>query len=332
MTGWVIGIFMPFSRRTKMLEKWNQEIAEKSDEISILKNDIIDLSYHKEELNKEYRQIELDLIQKRADYSEAEHDLEVTKSYLSNVQKLILESNEIYQSKISSEEERLRLEREKLLAENQDYIDSYNSDLVTEIANFVNIFKDKTTKAILEYQKYDQLLKEYKHNFEVIVENARHSIYEQENQDFYRIKLQQRDLTEIQKLNEIAEILRDPEPLHKVIWRVYYQNPTGDMINRVLGKEKHCGIYKITNLKNQMCYIGQSVDIAERWKQHIKRGLGAEPTTKNKLYPAMKEFGPENFSFELLEDCERAQLNEKERYWIQFFHGQDFGYNETSGG
>ena len=104
------------------------------------------------------------------------------------------------------------------------------------------------------------------------------------------------------------------------------------MINRVLGKEKHCGIYKITNLKNQMCYIGQSVDIAERWKQHIKRGLGAEPTTKNKLYPAMKEFGPENFSFELLEDCERAQLNEKERYWIQFFHGQDFGYNETSGG
>jgi len=43
--------------------------------------------------------------------------------------------------------------------------------------------------------------------------------------------------------------------------------------------------------------------VADRWRQHIKRGIGAEPPTRNKLYPAMLAFGVENFTFELLEEC-----------------------------
>ena len=65
----------------------------------------------------------------------------------------------------------------------------------------------------------------------------------------------------------------------------------------------------------------------ERWRQHIKRGLGAEPPTKNKLYPAMKELGPEKFIFELLEECKREDLNAREDYWQDFYHAKDFGYS-----
>lgn len=46
----------------------------------------------------------------------------------------------------------------------------------------------------------------------------------------------------------------------------------------------------------------------------------------------MRSQGVENFSFEILEKCPAAQLNEKEKYWISFYHGQDFGYNNTKGG
>jgi predicted GIY-YIG superfamily endonuclease len=59
------------------------------------------------------------------------------------------------------------------------------------------------------------------------------------------------------------------------------------MIGRVLGTGVKTGIYKITCLENGKCYVGQAVDAASRWKQHIKRGLGAEAPTRNKLYPAM---------------------------------------------
>lgn len=76
-----------------------------------------------------------------------------------------------------------------------------------------------------------------------------------------------------------------------------------------------------------MCYVGQAANLAERWKQHIKRGLGADLVTKNKLYPAMKAIGVENFSFEVIEECERSKLDEREDYWQDFFKAKEFGYS-----
>ena len=76
-----------------------------------------------------------------------------------------------------------------------------------------------------------------------------------------------------------------------------------------------------------MSYVGQSVNVADRWRQHIKRGLGAETPTRNKLYPAMAEFGVENFMFELLEECPAQELNSREDYYQQVFHCKDYGYS-----
>ena len=59
--------------------------------------------------------------------------------------------------------------------------------------------------------------------------------------------------------------------------------------------------------------------------------MGAEAPTRNKLYPAMKEIGVENFTFEILEDCDREQLNEREKYWIEYFSCMTFGYNMKVG-
>lgn len=145
--------------------------------------------------------------------------------------------------------------------------------------------------------------------------------------DFYRLQLSSVDVEEIERLREVTPYLRDSEPLNKVIWKVYYEKPYTDLIGRVVGTGIHTGIYKITNIENQMCYIGQAANIADRWKQHIKRGIGAETPTRNKLYPAMLEKGVENFTFEIVEECERSKLNDREDYWQEFFHAKDFGYS-----
>jgi group I intron endonuclease len=57
---------------------------------------------------------------------------------------------------------------------------------------------------------------------------------------------------------------------------------------------KKCGIYKILNLINNKIYIGQSVDICYRWKQHKKSN------SKNKYHNiyldrAIHKYGIENF-------------------------------------
>ena len=67
--------------------------------------------------------------------------------------------------------------------------------------------------------------------------------------------------------------------------------------------------------------------MAERWRQHIKRGIGAESATRNKLYPAMQEIGVENFTFEVIEECERSLLDEREDYWQDFYKAKEFGYS-----
>ena len=151
---------------------------------------------------------------------------------------------------------------------------------------------------------------------------------EMENQkDFYRLTLSDEDIQEIKRLREVLPYLRDSEPLNKVIWKVYYEKPYNDLIGRVVGSGIHTGIYKITNIEEGKCYVGQAANIADRWRQHIKRGIGAEAATRNKLYPAMLSLGVENFTFEIVEECDRTLLNEKEDYWQEYFYAKEFGYS-----
>lgn len=145
---------------------------------------------------------------------------------------------------------------------------------------------------------------------------------------FYTINLSVEDSEEIKKLREVAACLRDSEPLNKIIWKVYYEKPFTDLIGRVLGSSNPIGIYKITNRINQKCYVGQtSAGMAVRWKQHAKRGTGAETPNNNKLYPAMLKYGIENFTFEVIEECSKELLNEREQYWQDYFKAKEFGYS-----
>ena len=146
-------------------------------------------------------------------------------------------------------------------------------------------------------------------------------------QDYYRIQLSAADLHEIELLREVEPYLRDKEPLNKVIWKCYYEKPTTDMIGRVVGSGVHTGIYKLTEIATGKCYVGQAANIADRWKQHIKRGVGADTPTRNKLYPAMIAAGPENFTFEIVEECDRTLLDEREDFWQDYFKAKEFGYS-----
>ena len=141
------------------------------------------------------------------------------------------------------------------------------------------------------------------------------------------------DKAEIIELMDVCRHLRNRVPLCKAIYETYYRTPLSSLINEA-GAKSICGIYKLTDTTNNLVYIGQSVDIGERWKQHIKRGCGAEIGTisGNKLYGAMMEHGVWNFRFEVLQECEKSDLNKLEKYWINYYQSVDNGYNMKAGG
>ena len=157
---------------------------------------------------------------------------------------------------------------------------------------------------------------------------------EQERQteiNFYKLSIDEADLADVKMLENLKPSLRKPVVLSKLIWTQYFQKQMTELCDRVLGTKVICGIYKITNVLTEQCYIGQSVDVSKRWKDHCKCGLGIDAPSTNALYNAMQKDGVWNFSFELLETCPREQLNEKEAFWISMYQSNKFGYNSTKG-
>lgn len=231
---------------------------------------------------------------------------------------------QIAEEQIEKAKKELLLEYEKAKEDaKQTYLETL-SDMVTNVMSEYGI-KSKELEEVLVK------LEEAHAKADAAVKVNKRAEMEKQQKDFYRIQLSPEDLEEIKRLREVEQYLRQKEPLNKVIYKCYYEKPLTSMIGRVLGNRKITGIYKITNLDNGMCYIGQSVDVADRWRQHVKRGVGAEPVTQNKLYPAMKSIGVENFMFELIEECKGNELTPREKYWTDFYQAQTYGYTVKKG-
>jgi len=87
------------------------------------------------------------------------------------------------------------------------------------------------------------------------------------------------------------------------------------------------GIYKITNPKGKV-YIGQSINIEKRWKYYSSQ-YHNKSDKQNKLFNSFKKYGVNNHTFEILEECNINQLNEREIYWGNHFNciDPDVGLN-----
>lgn len=93
------------------------------------------------------------------------------------------------------------------------------------------------------------------------------------------------------------------------------------------------GIYKIENLINGNKYIGQSNNITKRWNAEKRTAFNEQdPRYEYPLSRALRKYGIENFSFEIIEECPEEKLNERERYWVAFYDTFYNGYNQTLGG
>lgn len=91
------------------------------------------------------------------------------------------------------------------------------------------------------------------------------------------------------------------------------------------------GIYIIKNKITNQVYVGQSVDLKKRKVRHLKNLRDGNYKEFNKLYPAMKSYGIEDFEFVLIEKCDKEKLSERELYWINHYDSINTGYNVSHG-
>lgn len=256
----------------------------------------------------------------KADCAVLTEKYEDLQKYTKNADEEFKIKLEILDAQYALKEKELNDEYERSRKEEEDRFAQVTQEFLSQWNDLNESLKVDKEKLIEEVEQQRTILNS-------AIDAAKRAQLEQIKKDYYKILLDPVAQEDIIKLRSIESSLAQPESLNKIIWKVYYEKPVSDMIGRVVGNTTKTGIYKITNCENGMAYVGQAVDIASRYRQHIKRGIGAETPTQNKLYPAMKKIGPENFMFEILEECTRDKLDAQEDYWQDFYRVKEFGYS-----
>lgn len=153
----------------------------------------------------------------------------------------------------------------------------------------------------------------------------------EEQQDFYRVCLGPETANDVEILNAARRNLKKPEIIDKIIYDNYIGKPVLEMIKRVLQNTTCSGIYKITCIKTGEIYIGKSTDVKSRWQQHCKSAFNCGTIAHSLLHTKMKQYGIEQFTFELVEQVPKDQLSEREKFYINFYQTKETGLNERNG-
>lgn len=300
--------------------------------IGLLLITIIGLIIYIYYLKKQEHQIIEVNIDNQRENSEIEQEIKHNREVLSNIKENIYSENEILSSLVKSQEE-MRENAQKQADEAYQIrisalLKSYEEKENELTMTFDAKSQDLSNKISIESSKLADL--QAKQLAYIQAQQRQEEI--DSNQDYYRLALDEIDINDITLLRELQPRFVKKESIDKLIWEVYYKPAYDILTARLFPKAiKYCGIYRITDLTTGKSYIGQSVDIKERFRQHIKSALTYGKAT-NKLYSTMQKSGVHNFTFEILEEVSRENLNERETYWIEFYKTKDFGLNTTRGG
>ena len=269
---------------------------------------------------------------------------------------------------LKEEQEKILKERMKInqeLAIEQENLINYKDTKIASIESEIQLFREEQLNLIkqevlkldlLEKQKLEEKFIGNKKEYDEKTKNLQIQINETKEQlknlyekrqntlaalkeeeeikdkaNFYRIVLKEEDANDIVQLRSIEKSLHNKDVLRKLIYKTYIEVPMGLMMNRV-GIKELPGIYKITNLKYKMVYIGQSTNVKNRVKAHIQASLGISTIASQLVHDKMTEEGLENFTFQMVEQCDRQKLNDREKYWISYYDSNSWGYNRTGGG
>lgn len=273
--------------------------------------------YYKQKLTQEYE------LKKKDVYYEVKKEIENQE-----LEKIKEEATENYNEYKQSELEKIDLQvaAEKTLKIKD--LDAFAADVVREWHILQDIVADSEKEKELTLQQLEEL----KQQREQLIQALKREEELRQNRIYHSISLSKNDQEDIEFLRGLSEKIHKKSLINKLIWSEYIIRPYTEMANRVLGKEKHCGIYKITETSSGRAYIGQSTDVRTRWANHLKTALGVDGGAAHaRFHDALGQIGIENFTFELLEDCPKEKLNEREKFYISFYQTTDYGWNSTRG-
>lgn len=240
--------------------------------------------------------------------------LEQQKDFTDKQEETIANLKKSYETRYKMEENLGQAKLQEIAAKYNDQKEKQQKTYEESLAALEEQWKD-------EYSRYMAAIYSAQNSLDESEENAKRHIYLADNE--------KEDIAFL--FSNVANRLSNPNVLYKLIWSEYVQKPASEMVKFVCPTDC-AGIYKITNDKNKKAYIGRSVSVRKRLNDHIKSAIGIDTIADQHIHQVMREEGIWNFTFELIEECEKDKLNEREKYYISMFQTEQFGYNQKAGG
>lgn len=269
---------------------------------------------------------------------------------------------EDYQDKILTVQNKYREELNKKTEDLNIYFENQKNTRQSEMdTDFERLWREKEENLKNKYIKFEreELEKEYKfkqetqeiidaaresqlsivaetqyqqQRFEAILEPLRKYEMEQQERLFYTIQVPDEYKDDINFLiTTVSQKVQHPDIINKLVWAEYVKPHIDETFKRV-GIEDKSGIYKITNIDSGKCYIGKSTNVKKRIADHFKSSIGLTSIAHQEVHDAIYKLGFWNWTIEVITYCDKEQLSELEKYYIDFFKSQEWGYNKKQGG
>lgn len=254
---------------------------------------------------------------------------------------------------ITEQRERARVNEEKMRESAEQMAKAYEADLLKVAEQKVALQREgmykaaqqiyaeemaqlsaRTEAARASLATLEQAVLEYSIKQTAINEAILRQRAIEEQQDFYRICLTPEAKSDINYLISIIPNLKNPTTLYKLIWSEYIQKQFNQMLKNVLGAtDPKNVIYSITNLKTNEIYIGKTkAEVSKRWSEHIKSSLNIGTIKSTKIHEALYNHWDE-FVFAIVEKVPiEENLSMREKFYIDFYQSNIYGYNLKSGG
>ena len=214
----------------------------------------------------------------------------------------------------------------------RQYFSTQQENIKNEVVQLENNYNTHKENLSRDLQSLREELSDLKARREAYIEALKVEEKRQQDRAFYTINLTEENKEDIKILRSIEDKLHNSDALNRLIYDVFIKKPLTDLLLRIIGENTYSGIYKITNLDTERAYIGRSTDVKKRLTEHVKGAFNIATIADQEIHRVMGHEGIDKFSFEILEKVEKDKLNEREKYWIDFYQTQSYGYNQNKGG
>ena len=318
----VIVIFLSIKLHKKAIVN-NTEVNDYKHEIKKLEEQKEDL---KKDIEAQYKLIEeynnktLEVQNKyREELNKKTEDLNIYFEHQKNTRQSEIDTN--FERLWREKEENLKIQYIKLEREELEKEHKFRQEVFKNIEAAKKSQNDIIADTLYQQQRFEALLEPLKQ-------------YEKEQQErlFYTIQVPEDYKEDINFLiTTVSQKVQHPDIINKLVWAEYVKPYIEETFKRACIEDKP-GIYKITNIDNGKCYIGKSTNIKKRITDHFKSSIGIKTIADQAVHHEIWKTGFWNWTIEVIIYCDKEQLNELEKYYIDFFKSNNFGYNKTNGG